>query len=299
MRLAAIDIGSNAMRLLISEVRTAKGTDEMKKLTLVRVPLRLGETVFQTGVVSPAKSAMLIKSLLAYKMLMEVYDVRVFRACATSAMREARNQEAVLRQVFDATGIEIEVIEGKEEAQLIRSTYATQGLDVKEDYLYIDVGGGSTELSFVKHGVPRRSKSFPVGTVRMLNDRVKSGVWNNMGQWLRENTKGNKHLVAIGSGGNINKLVKLAPNTNGRARNMSTTDLQLVTRELAELSLEQRIEVYDLKRDRADVIVPAGQIYLHVLREAGIDNILVPKIGLSDGIIYDLYLRSQVIQTEL
>ncbi len=289
MKLGAIDIGSNAIRLLISEVESENNKDSIKKLALVRIPLRLGEGVFTSGKITPLKAERLAKSIKAYRLLMEVYGVEHFRACATSAMREASNGDAVRKQIKDFADVDLEIIAGKEEADLIHSTFKTLDIDLSKDYLYIDVGGGSTEVSLLKKGKPAMSKSFNVGTVRMLKGKDTPEAWEEMLAYAKELGAKGKKLQAIGSGGNINKYVKLGPLNHLKA--LKVGQLEDLYEELSALGIAGRMRQFDLKADRADVIVPAGKIYLEVLRAANIKQINVPKLGLSDGIVYDLYKK--------
>ncbi len=289
MRFGAIDIGSNAMRLLVAEAQEEDNHSVLKKLTLVRVPVRLGETVFTKGIITPIKIKKLSKSISAFKLLMEVYGVEDYRICATSAMREAQNQQEVLDKVKQLTGEDILVIDGQLEANLIHSTFETLVFDLSKDYLYIDVGGGSTELSLLKHGKPVKSKSFKIGTVRSLKKKVEDGDWQEMLDFATELGKKTKGLQAIGTGGNINKLVKLSPLNN--LTGLDFGELAGIMHRLEKVGLKERMRLFDLKADRADVIIPAGHIYLDVMKAAGIEEILVPKLGLSDGIIYDLYKK--------
>ena len=289
MKLGAIDIGSNAIRLLISEVSQIDKKDTIEKLTLVRIPLRLGDGVFTSGKISPLKAERLAKSIQAFRLLLEVYGVEHYRACATSAMREASNGEEVRNQIKKFAGVDLEVIAGNEEAALIHSTFHTLDIDLSKDYLYIDVGGGSTEVSLLKKGKPVLSKSFNIGTVRILKGKDTPEAWAEMIEFSRElGTKGKK-LQAIGSGGNINKYVKLGPLNHIKA--LKVGQLEDLYEDLSALGIASRMKAYDLKADRADVIVPAGKIYMEVLRAAGIKQINVPKLGLSDGIVYDLYKK--------
>lgn len=276
------------MRLLIAEPRVIDNELQLKKISLVRVPLRLGETVFSTGMVSLAKKEMLRKSLIAYKNLMEVYQVQVYRAVATSAMREAKNGKSILAFLEQETGIHIDVISGREEAEIVKETFASSDLVEKQTYLYIDVGGGSTELSFIKDGNPIRSKSFKIGTVRILQGLVSPEMWDDLKEWVVANAPKRNNLVALGSGGNINNLVKLLSNTLS-PRNLSRSDIDAFYNEMKELTLLERQVKYGFKTDRADVIEPATKIYSKVMKWANIESITVPKIGVADGIIAKLY----------
>lgn len=276
------------MRLLIAEPRVIDNELEIKKISLVRVPLRLGETVFSTGLVSLDKREMLRKSLIAYKNLMEVYQVRVYRAVATSAMREAKNGKEVLAYLEQETGVHIDVISGRDEAEIVKETFASSDLEAKRTYLYIDVGGGSTELSLIKDGKPIRSKSFKIGTVRILQGLVEPEMWDELKAWVLTNMPKRGNLIALGSGGNINNLVKLLSTTLS-PRNLSRDQINDFYSEMKLLSLKQRQEKYGFKTDRADVIEPATKIYTKVMKWAKIEVITVPKIGVADGIIAQLY----------
>lgn len=288
MRLAAIDIGSNASRLLISDVvQGPQGNMEFIKATLVRVPLRLGFEVFDKGEISPAKVEKIIKTLKSYKLLLEVYEVKHLKACATSAMRDALNAEEIIRKVKAETGIEIEIISGQDEASFIYENHFAENLATDESYLYIDVGGGSTELTFFSDGKLIFTESFNIGTIRLLKNQVSEAQWDEMKEYIRENAKKHHHVTAIGSGGNINKIFSLSKRKEGKPLNIDL--LREYFNEFSNLSLPQRMSLYRLREDRADVIVPALLIYLNVMRWADAEEIYVPKIGLADGLIQSLY----------
>ena len=288
MRLAAIDIGSNAARLLISEVLVNRiGDPEFLKLNLVRVPLRLGFDVFETGEISKEKTDMILQTIKAYKHLLSAYDVKHVKACATSAMRDARNAADIIRRVKLETGIEIEVISGELEASLIYENHIAENLSKDESYLYIDVGGGSTELTFFCDGKLVFKKSFNIGTIRLLKGMVTEAMWDEMKDYLKTRTRGFKHVTAIGSGGNINKIFSLSKRKEGKPLPFQL--LRDYYKELSSFSLEERMHMYKLREDRADVIVPALLIYLNVMRWVDCDEIFVPKIGLADGLIHHLY----------
>ena len=288
MRLAAIDIGSNAARLLISDVVIdAKGQTQFNKINLVRVPLRLGFDVFEYGKISDEKKYMIVQTIKAYKHLLNVYNVKSLKACATSAMRDATNAEEVLKKIKTETGIDINVISGDEEATYIYQNHIAENLDKEHSYLYIDVGGGSTELTFFSNGKLRYKESFNIGTIRLLKGMVTESNWNEMKDHLRNNTKSSLPMIAIGSGGNINKVFSISKKKEGKP--LSLQLLKDYLKELSAFSLEDRINIYKLREDRADVIVPALQIYVNVMRWANIDEIYVPKIGLADGLIQSLY----------
>lgn len=288
MRLAAIDIGSNAARLLISEV-TENNTGEVSfnKLNLVRVPLRLGFDVFEKGYIGPMKTDMIIRTIKAYKYLLDVYDVRHHIACATSAMRDADNGPDIIRRVKLETGIEIKIISGQDEAAFIYENHIVENLSKDDGYLYIDVGGGSTELTYFADNKLVFKESFNIGTIRLLKNQVTDDIWDKMKDYIKTKTKGTRKLVAIGTGGNINKVFSLSKKKDGKSLPLEL--LKDYYKEFSSVSLEQRIRLYKLREDRADVIVPAIQIYLNVMRWAGADEIFVPKIGLADGLIQHLY----------
>jgi exopolyphosphatase/guanosine-5'-triphosphate,3'-diphosphate pyrophosphatase len=288
LRLAAIDIGSNAARLLINDViNTPQGQPEFVKLTLVRVPLRLGFDVFERGEISEEKAQMLIKTIHSYKLLLDVYNVKHLITAATSAMRDAKNAKEVLQKVKEETGMQIRVITGEEEASFIYENHVAENMSVQESYLYIDVGGGSTELTFFSDGKLVAKQSFNIGTIRLLKNQVNEAAWDEMRQFIRTKTNGYHHITAIGSGGNINKIFSLSKRKEGRPLTIDL--LRDYYKEFSSLSLGQRISLYRLREDRADVIVPALLIYINVMRWADADEIYVPKIGLADGLIHILY----------
>lgn len=288
MRLAAIDIGSNAARLLISDVIVdAKGQPQFNKINLVRVPLRLGFEVFENGKISDDKKYMIVQTIKAYKHLLNVYKVSNLKACATSAMRDATNSDEVLKKIKTETGIDIHIISGDDEATYIYQNHIAENLDKEHSYLYIDVGGGSTELTFFSNGKLRYKESFNIGTIRLLKDMVPDSDWDEMRDHLRNNTKTAFPMTAIGSGGNINKVFSLSKRKEGKP--LSLESLKDYLKELSSFNLEDRMRIYKLREDRADVIVPALQIYVNVMRWANINEIYVPKIGLADGLIQSLY----------
>jgi exopolyphosphatase/guanosine-5'-triphosphate,3'-diphosphate pyrophosphatase len=288
LRLAAIDIGSNAARLLISEVTVSRdGTPDFLKLNLVRVPLRLGFDVFETGEISREKTDMILQTIKAYKHLINAYGVRHVKACATSAMRDARNADDIIRRVKLETGIEIEVISGEIEASLIYENHIAENLSKEDSYLYIDVGGGSTELTFFSDGRLIFKKSFNIGTIRLLKNMVSEASWEEMKDFLKTKTRGYRHVTAIGSGGNINKIFSLSKRKEGKPLPLEL--LRDYYKELSSFSLEERMHIYKLREDRADVILPALLIYINVMRWVDSNEIYVPKIGLADGLIHHLY----------
>jgi len=286
---AAIDIGSNAVRLLIGGILERTDHPVVKKVQLVRVPVRLGEDVFGGGGIGNDRRDHLIKTIKAFRLLIDVYGVNYFRACATSAMREAANQADVLARVEMETGIDIEVIDGRTEADLITNTFWTQDLLKDRDYLYIDVGGGSTQLTWLRHGRRMKSRSFRIGAVRMLKDRVEPAEWDQVTAFLAEVHDATDGLMGIGTGGNINRLFK--ENGNRYGEPLEREHIRRQRDRIAAFSVEDRVKLLRLREDRADVVVPAAEIYLRIMREAGIQEIFVPKVGLVDGIVYDLYMK--------
>ena len=288
MKLAAIDIGSNAARLLITEVtELPDGTAQFTKLNLVRIPLRLGFDVFEKGEISKPRLGMIIQTMKAYSHLLNVYGVTNLKACATSAMRDAHNSADVIRKVKLETGISISIISGDEEASYVYENHVAENLDKEHSYLYIDVGGGSTELTYFAVGKLRYKKSFNIGTIRLLKNMVDGTYWNEMRDYLKTNTTSKLPVIAIGTGGNINKIFSLSKKKDGKP--LSHELLKDYYKEFSSVSLEERIRIYKMREDRADVIVPALQIYINVMRWAGIEEIYVPKIGLADGLIQSLY----------
>jgi len=287
VKFAAIDIGSNAIRLLITEVIEDDKNVKYKKRLFVRVPLRLGEDVFISHVITEEKSYQLVKSIQAFKNLIELFKVSEFKACATSALRESFNGKDVIDKIFAHTGIYADIIDGKKEAEIIYTNHVAETLNPDGDYLYVDVGGGSTELTLFAHGKIIFSNSFPVGAVRMLMNRVSEESWDEFKKFVKENCRDAKHLVAIGTGGNINKLCKMADGKNGKT--ITSQELKDLYQKLSDCSYEERIHRFGLNEDRADVIVPAAKIYNSVMKWAQIDEMYVPKLGLADGIIHLLY----------
>lgn len=286
---AAIDIGSNAVRLLIGEVVEREDHPVVKKISLVRVPIRLGEDVFGSGAIGDAKRDQLAKALQAFRLLGEAYGVPGLRCCGTSALREATNRAEVVAALEAASGVHIEVIDGTTEADLIMRTFWTQDLRKDRSYLCIDVGGGSTELTWIENGHRKRSASFPLGTVRMLKGKVDQAAWAEVHTFLRDLREQHGAIAGIGTGGNINRLFK--ENKNKYGQPLSRSDILKQRTRIAAYSMEERVKELRLRPDRADVIIPAADIFLRIMEEAGIDEVFVPKVGLADGIIYDLYMK--------
>ena len=298
MRLAAIDIGSNAARLLISDVIPGpQGKVEFIKTALVRVPLRLGFDVFDKGEISAAKTEKILKTIKSYKLLLDVYEVRHLKACATSAMRDAVNAPEILKKVKAETGIQIKVISGQEEASFIYENHVAENMAKEESYLYIDVGGGSTELTYFSDGKLIFKESFNIGTIRLLKNQVSEAHWDAMKEFIRTKTQGYHHVSAIGSGGNINKIFSISKRKEGKPLTLDL--LRDYFKEFSTLELSQRMMLYKLREDRADVIVPALLIYINVMRWADADEIFVPKIGLADGLIHTLYEEVKAKEVEV
>lgn len=290
---AAIDIGSNAVRLLIKEIKEEQGKAHFSKVLMLRVPLRLGFDVFDIGKISEKKEKNMIRLMKAFRHLMKIYDVKHCRACATSAMRDAKNGMDIIKQIEKKTGVHIDIIDGQEEAKIIYNNHVEHMEDQKGNYMYVDVGGGSTEINLLSEGQLVCSRSYNIGTVRMLNNAVKDSEWERLKNDLAELTKSYSQTNIIGSGGNINKLYRLADKKNKKKMTMQVSVLQELHTRLKALSLEERMEQFGMKPDRADVIIPAGEIFLTIANIIGASYIHVPVIGLSDGIIDELYLQNK------
>ncbi|MBZ9632512.1 rod shape-determining protein [Salegentibacter sp. LM13S] len=286
---AAIDIGSNAVRLLVSTITEQKGRadTDFRKTSLVRVPIRLGEDVFKQSVISEKNIERMVDTMQAFNLLMKSHGIVKYKACATSAMREAKNGAEVVEKIKAKTGVEIEIIDGNHEAAIIAATDLHELIKNDCNYLYVDVGGGSTEYTLYSSGKTVASRSFKVGTVRLLNNLVEDGAWEEMEKWVRETTKPYKDIDMIGSGGNINNIFKTSGKKEGKP--LSLAYIKKYNELLNSLSYEERVMDLQLKSDRADVIIPASRIYLNSMKWARADNIFVPKIGLADGIIKSLY----------
>jgi len=287
LKFGAIDIGSNAVRLLITNVFESENGPVFKKSSLIRVPIRLGEDVFTAGSIGKIRGEKLVDTMRAFKLLLGVHDVVSFRACATSAMRNATNGEELVERISEEAGLDIEIIQGKKEADIIFSNHFEEKLLHDRSYLYIDVGGGSTELTVFSENKPVASRSFRIGTLRLLNNKVEQEYWEKLLNWVGKHTEGLEKLDAIGSGGNINKLYKMAeipgrqPMSRGQLKNLHIM--------LRNMTYDERIAKLGLNPDRADVIVPACEIFRAILKRAGIKDIIVPEFGLSDGITRLLY----------
>lgn len=292
---AAIDIGSNAVRLLIKSISSdATDKHQFKKILLLRVPLRLGFDIFRDGELSEKKARKLHRLMKAYRHLMKIYDVCAYRACATSAMRDAKNGAEIIRHISRDTGINVEIIGGAEEARIIYSNHIECMADREGAYLYVDVGGGSTEINFLTDGELHSSVSYNIGTVRLLTNKVRDDEWLRMEEDLKKMLTIAPKINIIGSGGNINKIYRMASVKNSVKQRMPVTSVRAVYNQLNTLSVEERIEQYNLKEDRADVIVPAAEIFLRIADIVNATYIHVPIIGLADGIIDELYEKGKI-----
>ncbi|MFQ5584315.1 MAG: exopolyphosphatase [Calditrichia bacterium] len=289
MKFAAIDIGSNAVRLLLARVFETDNEPVFKKESLVRIPLRLGEDAFTDRRISDEKADSLIQTMIAFRHLITAYGALDYIACATSAMREAINAPGIVAAIEKQSGIQLEVVDGKKEADIIYSNHFEEKLSRQKSYLYIDVGGGSTELTLFSKGKNIASKSFDIGTVRLLKNVVPKRTWREMKQWTRNNLKGLKKVKAIGSGGNINKIFRLSRQKEGKP--LLLKNLKDISEFLSSYSLQERIKTLGLRPDRADVIIPASQIYISVMEWGKIKRIYVPQIGLADGLVHLMYER--------
>lgn len=287
MIIAAIDIGSNAARLLINEVKIQNGEPEFIKLNLLRIPLRLGMDVFTLGKIGTEREKMVLDSMKIFSDLMKIYKVEHYRACATSAMRDAANGQEIIKNVKASSNIDIEIISGDEEATLVYENHVAEGLDKDFAYLYVDVGGGSTELTFYENGKMLYERSFNIGTIRLLNDLVTEDNWKEMKEEIRKNINSKKPIVAIGSGGNINKAFSMSKTKDGKP--MSATYLKKIYKEISALTVDERMTKYNFRQDRADVLAHALKIYNNIMTWSEITRIFVPKISVADGLIHNIY----------
>lgn len=288
---AAIDIGSNAARLLIGEIASESGHVFVKKISYTRLPLRLGEEVFESGTISPKKEDDFQKTMQAFGLIADIFNVERLRACATSAMRDASNGAEIIQSIRKKTGIEIEIISGDEEARLIFGTFSLLDISNEKPYLVIDVGGGSTEINVFEHGERVAAKSFDIGTVRMLKGKVSKKDWKAVKDWIKENVELNEPHTVYATGGNINKIHKMLGVKEKSP--VSLTAMRRLYSELEPLTVDQRMDAWQLKPDRADVIVPALEIFTFCMKELSCKELFVPKIGLSDGMIYDMDRSNQ------
>jgi exopolyphosphatase/guanosine-5'-triphosphate,3'-diphosphate pyrophosphatase len=287
----AVDIGSNAIRLLIvSVIEQADKKPIFKKVSLIRVPIRLGEDVFSNGKISQNNISRMIDAMNAFRLLIKTHNIEHYRTCATSAMREATNKDAVVEKVKEHSLMDIEIIDGQEEADIIASTDLKNLIEDNRVFLYVDVGGGSTELTLYENGMKIASKSLELGTVRLMKTS-KDALWDEMKKWIKRNSRNHNNIAVIGSGGNINTIYKLSGKKIGKPLNYAY--LLKYHNYLKSLSFEERIVQLGMNPDRADVVVPASKIYLSAMKWSASKYIYVPKIGLSDGIIRSLYYNKQ------
>ncbi len=294
MKFAAIDIGSNAVKLLLARVLDTDTVPYFKKESFVRMPIRLGDDVFSTRRISQGKAEALVKTMDGFRLLIDAYGAIEYMACATSAMRDAENGEEIAAEIRRVTGIELQIVDGAREAQIIYSNHAENAFDSEGVSLYVDVGGGSTEVSFMKKGVCLDSRSFQIGTIRILQGQIAADDWKPMRTWLKETVNGSGSPVIIGSGGNINKVFRLARKKDGKP--LTQKKLTTIYEMLTGFSYDQRIRLLGLRPDRADVIVPACEIFLSIMKWTGSDTLYVPQIGLSDGLVHILYERTLLQQ---
>lgn len=286
MNYAAIDIGSNAARLLIKNITvTITGEKKFTKLLFLRIPLRLGMDVFSIGEISEKKSEQLMRTIKAFKQLMRLHDVECYRVCATSAMRDAINGKDLIKKIYRKTGIEIEVINGKEEARILYENHVEKMPEKSGNFIFVDVGGGSTEVTLISDNNLVSSTSYNIGTLRMLNNAVEEGVMSALCTEMECLALHYPDVNLIGSGGNINKLYRLSDEKDKKRLRLPVTSLEKTYKALKDMSVEERIEAFSLKADRADVIVPAAEIFLTIVRAVKASYIYVPTIGLADAII--------------
>lgn len=292
MRYAAIDIGSNAVRFLVSEVIENHHHIDFHKTLFIRVPIRLGSSVFTKQKVAEESVVDLEKAMQAFRHLMDVYKVVDYKACATAAMREASNGKEVVERIYKRSNIKIDIIDGKLEASLIHTTHIAEELDAENTYMYIDVGGGSTEITLFYDNHIVASSSFPIGTIRLLVQDNIEPAWDDLKHWLKQHLNNHRHVVGIGTGGNINKIAKMIGRKEGKA--LSRNDIKNLYNYISGFTYDERISILGLNPDRADVIVPAAKIFLTIMKHADIEEMIVPKLGLVDGIIHMLYEKGTI-----
>ena len=286
-KFAAIDIGSNAIRILIANIIQTDHDVIFQKNSLIRSPVRLGEDSFTLGEISPKSLKRFVKTMKAFKLLMNIHGVSHYKAFATSALREANNSSYVIKTVKKKAGIKVEIIDGTKEAEIISNSKISEFINTQKTFLFVDVGGGSTEFTFINEGNHIVSKSFKIGTVRLINNLIDDRVWVGIEKWIKKNSMKYDKITLMGSGGNINKLFKLSNIKEGKP--LSKIKLSQLFNQLEKLNYEHRILKFELNPDRADVIVPAARIYLKALEWSGGQKIYVPRFGLSDGMIKYMY----------
>ena len=287
MKFASIDIGSNAVRLLFCNVIEDKGTTVFKKAELIRIPLRLGEDAFLRKKITKEKADRLVTTMKAFRHLINVHDVISYRACATAALRTATNSADIIKRIQKEAGLPVTIIDGKTEASIIYANHAEENLEHDASYMYVDIGGGSTEVTLISNGKCIASKSFNIGTILLLYNKVEKKYWLEFREWIKTVSEGKTNITAIGSGGNINKLYKMSDRKGNKP--LSYKKLKLITAKIESYNTPDRIKILGLNPDRADVIVPAAKILLAIMKSARIQKIVVPEIGLSDGIVRGLY----------
>ena len=286
-KFAAIDIGSNSIRLLIEHVMETDKEVLFKKNSLIRVPIRLGEDSFKHHKITEENITRLVDAIMGFKLLMRANGVLHYKGGATSAMREAKNGEAVVARILKETGIKVSVISGASEARMIFASQQSIATKLKDNTIFIDVGGGSTEITIFSKGEVVSVKSFDIGTIRILNNLVTKDDWKDLKEWLKKSTTKLENFSIVGSGGNINRISKLAQLKVGKSLPLET--LESIISTLKSHTLQDRMRLFDLNPDRADVIVPAGEIFVQIMKWAEASKIFVPKIGLSDGMVREVY----------
>tara|TARA_Y100001933_G_scaffold234902_1_gene255635 strand:+ start:3090 stop:3971 length:882 start_codon:yes stop_codon:yes gene_type:complete len=292
MKFSAIDIGTNAARLLVGEVVEESSKSFVKKISYTRIPLRLGDDVFSMGEVGAKKKSDLLKTMQAFRIISDIFEVKRLRAVATSAMREAENGSRIVQEIKTNLEIDVQIISGSEEAELILGTFMLLGLDQGKPFAVVDVGGGSTEVNIFKGGEKLASKSFKVGTIRLLKEKIKKEIWSDITNWIDSSIDSNADYLVFGTGGNINKAHKLLGLSSEDAIGLQEmSDLYEV---MGVLTPEERMKRFQLRPDRADVIVPALDIYIRILNNFRASSIFVPRIGLSDGMIYQMFLEENL-----
>ena len=289
MKFSAIDIGTNAARLLVGEVVKESNKSFVKKISYTRIPLRLGDDAFSLGRIDVKKKSNLINTIKAFQIISDIFEVQKMRAVATSAMREAENGSQIVSEIKQGFGIDVEIISGEEEANLILGTFNLLDIANSKPFVGIDVGGGSTEINIFRGDEKIASQSFKIGTIRMLKGKVKKGIWVELNAWISTFVSSTENYMVFGTGGNINKTHKLLGIPSGKP--IPIQEMTILKEQLKSLSLEERMKQFQIRPDRADVIVPALEIYTRILGNFKSSNIFVPKIGLSDGMIYQMYLE--------
>ena len=293
MKFSAIDIGTNAARLLVGEVVKESNKSFVKKISYTRIPLRLGDDAFSLGRIDVKKKSNLINTIKAFQIISDIFEVNKMRAVATSAMREAENGSQIVEDIRQGFGIDLEIISGEEEANLILGTFMLLDIAKGQPFVVIDVGGGSTEINIYRGNQKIASQSFKIGTIRMLKGKVSKGIWVELNSWISNFVNASESFMVFGTGGNINKTHKLLGIKSGNP--IPIQEMAVLKEKLKSLTLEERMKRYQIRPDRADVIVPALEIYTRILTNFKSPNIFVPKIGLSDGMIYQMYLEENKI----